>query len=97
MFVPKPIEATIFESATAEYGDAYAVINFVYKTVVIKFSGTGATTFVLEVSNDGVNWVNAGTYTADSYYETDNAIKYIRGGITIAGGKTVKADLTGNK
>lgn len=97
MFIPKPLEATIFNSAEASSGDSYSVINYVYKTVVIKFSGSGATTFILEVSNDGSNWVTVGTYTDDDYYQTDYAIKYIRGRLSVAGGKTVKADLTGNK
>lgn len=97
MFVPKPLEKTIFNSAIASTGDPYSVVNFIYKTVVAKFSGTGATTFVIEVSNDGSNWVVVDTMTGDDYYETDVAIKFIRGRLTIAGGKTVKADLTANK
>lgn len=93
---PKPLEATIFEASTGT-GTKYLILNYVYKTVVISFSGSGATTFVLEVSNDGVNWVNAGTYTDSSYYETTEAFKYIRGRISVAGGKTVLACLTGTK
>lgn len=104
MFIPKPLIATILNSAASGAGDAYNVIQFTYKTCVITFTGSGATTVVIEISNDGSNYVTAknsdGTdavFTADGYFESDTPFKYIHANISVAGGKTVKVDLCANR
>lgn len=97
MYIPKALEEELFNSADAGAGTAHLVINFTYKTVVATFTGSGATTFVIQGSNDGTNWVTLDTMTDSDYYETDMAVKWIRGNITTAGGKTVEAHLTANR
>lgn len=104
MFIPKPLTATILNSASSGAGTAYNVIQFTYKTCVITFSGSGATTVDIEISNDGSNYVLAknsdGTdaeYSADGYFESDTPFKYIRANNVVAGGKTVKVDLCANR
>lgn len=96
MFTPAPLEHTLI-NAISGTGIAVLVINYVYKTVVIKMTGIGATTCILEASNDGANWVVVKTATGDDYYETTISFKYLRAGISIPGGKNVKADLSANK
>ncbi len=96
MFIPKPLEYTLL-NATSGTGDSIMILNYIYKTVVIKVSGIGAVIGVLEASNDGANWVIVKTYTADDYYETTIPFKYIRARIVTPGGKNVKADLSANK
>lgn len=104
MFVPKPLETTILNTATGGAGTECNVISFTYKTCVIIFTGSGATTVVIQISNDGTNFVTAknsddtdAEFSADGYFESDTPFKYIRANITTAGGKTVKVDLTANR
>lgn len=96
MFTPKPLEVTLL-NATSGTGTAVLVINYVYKTVVIKVSGVGTISGQLQVSNDNVYWVSVKTFTGDDYYETTNSFKYIRAKIITAGGKVAKVDLSANK
>jgi len=97
MFNPKPLEKTLFNSSSSGAGDSYLILNYVYKSLVVTFTGLGDTTFVIQVSNDGTNWINLLSLTTDDYLDTDVAFKYIRGNITVAGGKTVLAKLVANK
>lgn len=96
MFVPTPLEINLI-NASSGTGDAILVINYIYKTVVIKVTGIGTIVGVLEASNDGSNWVTVKTFSSDDYYESTISFKYIRARITASGGKNVKADLTANK
>jgi hypothetical protein len=96
MFTPYPLQVNLL-NATTGTGDSVLVLNFVYKTVVSKVTGTGTITAVLEVSNDGSFWVTVQTITADTYYESTISFKFIRVRVTTAGGKNIKADLTANK
>lgn len=104
MFIPKPYIATILNTSASGEGTEYNVIQYTYKTCVITFTGSGATTVVIEISNDGSNYVTAknsddtdAEFSADGYFESDTPFKYIRANITVAGGKTVKVDLCANK
>ena len=96
MFTPTPLEYTLLNAATGT-GDAILVLNYVYKTVVIKVSGVGTITGIIEVSNDGSRWVTVKTFTTDDYYESTISFKYIRARITVAGGQSAKIDLTATK
>lgn len=97
MFSPKPLEEVMLNVATATTSASYLVINFVYKSIVITMTGAGATTVLIEASNDGSNWITVKTAIGDDYYETSISYKYLRARISVAGGKTVKCDLVANK
>lgn len=97
MFGPKPIECTLINSALAGAGTAHRIVAFTYKTVIVTMTGAGATTVLIQVSNDNTNWVTVDIITGDDYYETTAAYLYIRANITVAGGKTVLATLVANK
>jgi len=96
MFTPSPLQENLLDAASGT-SDSVMVLNYVYKTVVIKVSGSGTITGVIEVSNDGSFWVTVKTFTTDGYYESVISFKYIRARITTAGGKNAKVDLTANK